>query len=232
MSGRVLITGASGALGHSVVRRFLAAGERVLAVGTDEAALAELTPLAPSDALSIARADLTDSGAVERLFAEAERASGPFPAVVHLVGGFRFARLAEMSDRDWSFLLSVNLETTFRIFRATARAFASAQGGSLVAVASPAGLLGEAGVGAYAATKAGVLRLVESLARELSPSGARANAVLPSTMDTPANRVAMPDADPAKWVSTDAVAEVIHYLTTPAAAAVNGAALQVPGPTL
>src|SRR4051794_22571282 len=118
MSGRVLITGASGALGHSVVRRFLTAGSRVLAVGTDEAALAELAPLAPSEALSLVRADLTDSGAVDRLFADAAATSGTFPAVVHLVGGFRFSRLAEMSDRDWSFLLSLNLETTFRIFRA------------------------------------------------------------------------------------------------------------------
>jgi NAD(P)-dependent dehydrogenase (short-subunit alcohol dehydrogenase family) len=232
MSGRVLITGASGALGHSVVRRFLAAGSRVLAVGTDEAALSELAPLAPSEALSLRRADLSDSGAVDQLFADAGAASGIFPAVVHLVGGFRFSRLAEMSDRDWSFLLSLNLETTFRIFRASARAFESARAGALVAVAAPAGLLGEAGVGAYAATKAGVLRLVESLARELTPFGARANAVLPSTMDTAANRAAMPAADPTKWVSTDAVAEVIYYLTTPAAAAVNGAAVRVPGPTL
>jgi NAD(P)-dependent dehydrogenase (short-subunit alcohol dehydrogenase family) len=85
-------------------------------------------------------------------------------------------------------------------------------------------------VGAYAATKAGVLRLVESLAREIAPFGARANAVLPGTMDTPANRASMPDADPAEWVTTDAVASVIHFLTTPAAAAINGAAIRVPGP--
>ncbi|HTQ79741.1 MAG TPA: SDR family oxidoreductase, partial [Thermoanaerobaculia bacterium] len=136
------------------------------------------------------------------------------------------------TDRDWGFLLSINLETTFRVFRATARAFERARAGALVAVAAPAGLLGEAGFGAYSATKAGMLRLIESLARELAPSGARANAVLPGTMDTPANRAAMPDADPAKWVSTEAVAEIIHYLTTPASAAVNGAALRVPGPVL
>jgi NAD(P)-dependent dehydrogenase (short-subunit alcohol dehydrogenase family) len=232
MNGRVLITGASGALGRSVVQRFLAAGERVLAVGTDEAALAELTPLAPSDALSLRRADLTDSASVAQLFADAQAASGVFPAVVHLVGGFRFARLAEMSDRDWSFLVAVNLETTFRVFRESAKAFERAKAGALVAVSSPAALLGEAGVGGYAATKASMLRLVESLARELAPFGARANAVLPGTMDTPANRAAMPDADPARWVSTDAVAEIIHFLTTPAAAAVNGAAVRVPGPSL
>lgn len=231
-SGRVLITGASGALGRSVVARFLAAGDPILAVGTDDGALGELTALAPSAALSVHRADLTDSAQVARLFAEAETASGIPRAVVHLVGGFKFGRLADLSDQDWSFLLRVNLETTFRVLRETARAFGRARGGALVAVASPAGLEGTAGMGAYGATKAGVIRLVEALARELAPAGARANAVLPGTMDTAANRAAMPDADPAGWVTTEAVAEVIHFLTTPAAAAVNGAAVRVPGPTL
>src|SRR5437763_1422631 len=101
-----------------------------------------------------------------------------------------------------------------------------------VAVAAPAGLLGEAGVGGYAATKAGVLRMVESLARELAPSGGRANAVLPGTMDTAANRAAMPGADPSQWAKTEDVAAVIHFLASPGAVAVNGAAVRVPGPAL
>jgi NAD(P)-dependent dehydrogenase (short-subunit alcohol dehydrogenase family) len=232
MTGRVLITGASGALGRSVVARFLDAGDRVLAVGGSDAALAELTPLAPSDRLAVRRVDLAVTAEVERLFADAEASSGIPRTVVHLVGGFRWARFAETSDADWSFLMKVNLDTTFRVFRETARAFEKAKGGALVAVSSPAALLGEAGVGGYAATKAGVLRMVESLAREMTPFGGRANAVLPGTMDTAANRAAMPDADPAKWVTTDAVASVIHFLTTPEAAAINGAAVRVPGPTL
>ena len=231
MSGRVLITGAPGALGRSVVDRFLAGGSRVLAVGTDENALAELTPLAPSESLAVRRADLTVTAEVERLFADAEAAGG-IPAVVHLVGGFRWGRLADMTDADWRYLVDLNLETTFRVCREAARAFGRAQGGSLVAVAAPAGLLGEAGVGGYSATKAGVLRLVEALARELVPAGARANSVLPGTMDTRANRAAMPDADPTQWVTTAAVAEAIHFLTTPAAAGINGAAVRVPGPVL
>ena len=232
MNGRVLITGAAGALGHSVVRRFVAAAERVLAVGDRRGGLAELAAGAPQGAVTIHQADLAVSAEVERLFADAEREDGGLSAVVHLVGGFRWGRFADLSDDDWSFLLKVNLDTTFRVFRATARAFTKAKGGALVAVAAPAGLLGEAGVGAYAATKAGVLRMVESLARELAPVGARANSVLPGTMDTAANRAAMPDVDPGKWVTTDAVADVIHFLTTPAAAGVNGAAVRVPGPTL
>ncbi|HEX7183569.1 MAG TPA: SDR family oxidoreductase [Thermoanaerobaculia bacterium] len=232
MSGRVLITGAAGALGRSVVTRFVDAGDRVLAVDADEAALGELTPIAPSDVLSVRRVDLTSSEETARLFDEAEQASGIPRAVVHLVGGFRWGKLADLSDRDWSYLIKLNLETTFRVFRESARRFEKAGGGALVAVSAPAALLGEAGVGGYAAAKAGVLRMVESLAREIAPFGARANAVLPGTMDTPANRAAMPNADPRQWVSTDAVASVVHFLTTPAAAGVNGAAVRVPGPTL
>jgi NAD(P)-dependent dehydrogenase (short-subunit alcohol dehydrogenase family) len=232
MSGRVLITGAAGALGRSVVHRFLDAGDRVLAVDANEAGLGELTDLAPSDRLSVRRVDLADSGDVERLFDDTEQASGVPPSVIHLVGGFRWGRIADLTDRDWSYLVTLNLETTFRVFRECARRFEKAGGGSVVAVSAPAALLGEAGVGGYAAAKAGVLRMVESLAREMAGFGGRANAVLPGTMDTPANRAAMPDADPSLWASTDDVASVIHYLTTPAAAAVNGAAVRVPGRTL
>ncbi|MES1245816.1 MAG: SDR family oxidoreductase [Acidobacteriota bacterium] len=232
MQGRVLITGAAGALGRSVVQRFLDGGDRVLAVDANEAALAELTDLAPSDVLSVRRVNLADSGEVERLFDDAERTSGIPTAVVHLVGGFRWGRFAELTDKDWSYLVTLNLETTFRVFRECARRFERAGGGAVVAVSAPAALLGEAGIGGYAAAKAGVLRMVESLAREMAPFGGRANAVLPGTMDTPANRAAMPDADPSQWATTDAVASVIHFLTTPAAASVNGAAVRVPGRTL
>ena len=226
MRGRVLITGASGALGASVVRRFLAGGERVLAVYGS--AVRDLAGLAPPDRLAVRRADLTSSAEVERLFAEGLEGEAP-PVVAHLAGAFRFARLRDTSDDDWSFLIRTNLETTFQVARACARSFERAGGGALIAVSSPAALLGEAGTAAYAAAKAGTLRLVESLAREIGPFGGRANAVLPGTMDTPANRRDMPGADRSKWVTTDAVAEVIYYLATPAAAAINGAAIRVPG---
>ena len=229
MSGRVLITGAAGALGRSVVTRFVEAGDRVLAVDASDAALAELNP---SDAIAVRRVDLSSTDEVIGLFDAAEAESGVPRAVVHLVGGFRWARFADCSDADWSYLMKLNLETTFRVFRECARRFERAGGGAVVAVSAPAALLGEAGVGGYAAAKAGVLRMVESLAREMAAFGGRANAVLPGTMDTPANRAAMPDADPSQWASTDAVASVIHFLTTPAASAVNGAAVRVPGRTL
>jgi NAD(P)-dependent dehydrogenase (short-subunit alcohol dehydrogenase family) len=238
MSGRVLITGAAGALGRSVVARFLAGGDAILAVDHDRAALDALAGLVPpasgvpGEALAVRAVDLASSEQVVELFDELERSGGAPPAVVHLVGGFRFGRLADLSDADWSYLLRLNLDTTFRIFRESSRRFAAARGGAVVAVSAPAALLGEAGVGAYSGAKAGVLRMVEALAREMAPFGGRANAVLPGTMDTPANRAAMPEVDPATWVSTDAVAEVIYFLTTPASAAINGAAVRVPGPTV
>lgn len=222
MPRRVLITGASGALGASVVRRFIAGGDQVVAVAGS--AGKDLSGLGPADRLEARHADLSSSAEVESLFA-----GEPPAAVAHLAGGFRAGRLRDFGDDDWTWLLRVNLETTFRVARACARAFERAGGGALVVVASPAALLGEAGTGAYAASKAGALRLVESLAREMAPFGGRANAVLPGTMDTPANRRDMPHADTARWVSTEAVAEVIHFLTTPAAAGVNGAAVAVPG---
>jgi NAD(P)-dependent dehydrogenase (short-subunit alcohol dehydrogenase family) len=230
--GPVLVTGAGGALGGSVVRRFLAAGARVLAADRDHAALAALGDGAPAGAFETAAVDLADPAAVAALFDRAETWAGAPSAVAHLVGGFRMGPLAETSDDDWRFLLTVNLETTFLVMREVARRFAAAGGGSLVAVSAPAALLGEANVGAYSATKAAVLRLVESLAREMEAFGGRANAVLPGTMDTPANRAAMPGEDASRWVSTDAVAEVVHHLTTPAARAINGAAIRVPGPAL
>lgn len=228
----ILVTGAAGALGTSVVRSFVAAGERVLAADRDEGALAALAEAVPGGRVETAALDLADPAAVAALFDRAGSLGGAPAAVAHVVGGFRYATLAETSDADWRFLVTVNLETTFLVMREAARRFESAGGGALVAVAAPAGLLGEAGVGAYAATKAAVLRLVESLAREMAPFGGRANAVLPATMDTPANRAAMPRADTSRWVSTDAVAEVIRWLASPAAHAINGAAVPVPGPSL
>ncbi len=133
-----------------------------------------------------------------RLFDEAEAEAGIPRAVVHLVGGFRFGRFADLSDGDWSYLMALNLETTFRVFRESARRFEARRRRRARGGRGPGGAARRGGCGGYAAAKAGVLRMVEALAREVAPSGARANAVLPGTMDTPANRAAMPGVDPCR----------------------------------
>lgn len=238
----VLVTGAAGSLGGSVVTRLLAAGRPVLAVDVDEGSLEELTDRCgggDGGRLTVRAADLTDAGEVAAAFdalaALAAESGGAPLAVAHLVGGFRYARLAEMEDDDWSFLWRINVHASFLVLREAARRFRegrSGEGGALVAVSAPAALEGAAGVGAYSASKAAVLRLVETLAREVADAGARANAVLPGTMDTPDNRRAMPDTDPSGWVPTERVAAVVQYLLGAEASAVNGAAVRVPGPTL
>lgn len=225
-----MVTGATGALGGSVVARFVAAGRPVLAVGRDREALVELAGSAPEGLVAVHAADLAEAGDVAALFDAAGSDGGTPAAVVHLAGGFRHGELADLSDDDWRFLQRANVDTTFRVLAEAARRFAAAGEGAFVAVSAPVASRGAPGVGAYAAAKAAVLRLVEAAAREWAGFGGRANAVLPGTMDTPANRAAMPDADRGGWVSTEAVAEVIHYLTTEAARGVNGAAVRVTGP--
>src|SRR4051812_23002826 len=132
MSGRVLITGASGALGRSVVARFLAAGDRVLAVGATQAALAELAPLGSGDLLTLKRVDLASTPEVETLFGGGGGGGGVPGGVVLLVGGFRWSRFAALSDADWPYLLKPTPDPPSRVFRECARRFERARGGMVV----------------------------------------------------------------------------------------------------
>lgn len=227
-----IVTGAAGGLGVTVAERLLARGDRVWAVVRNGSRAKELEARFPDPSCSVRVADLTHSHEVDALFAAWDELEADARAVVHLAGGFRAGRLKDLSDEDWKYLVDVNLETTFRVFRSAARSFEQGSGGSLVAVSAPAALRGARALGAYSATKAGILRLVEALARELRPCGGRVNAILPGTMDTPGNREAMPESDPTTWVPTAQVSAVIEFLTSENAAAVNGAAILVPGPTL
>jgi NAD(P)-dependent dehydrogenase (short-subunit alcohol dehydrogenase family) len=219
----VLVTGGGGALGSAVVARCLAEGWRVIALDAAERRLERVREAHAGAAVETALVDLADSASVDAFFA---RDLGSAPRVAHLVGGFAYGPLAELDDQTWRSQIEVNLDTTFRLFRGCARAFARAGAGSLVAVSSPHALSTPANVAAYAAAKAGVLRLVQGLAAELGPAG-RVNAVLPQTMDTPANRAAMPDVDPARWVRTEDVAEVIAFLLSDRARGVSGAFVEV-----
>ena len=126
-------------------------------------------------------------------------------------------------------MLDLNLRTTFTVCRAAAPVLAAAGGGAIVNVSARAALRGEAGNGVYGATKAAVLALTQSLSEELKDAGVNVNAVLPSIIDTPANRAAMPNSDPAKWVAPADLANVIVFLSSATAAAVHGAGIPVYG---
>jgi len=225
----VIVTGGTGALGGSVVRGFLEAGARVLVTYVAEG---EVAPFRrrfadAADRVELHRCDVRAAVEVDALLRQVP--SGALRAVVNLAGGYRWTKVADADDATLEHLLDLNLRTTFAMCRAAAPALAAAGGGAIVNVSARAALRGEAGNGVYGATKAAVLALTQSLSAELKRDGVNVNAVLPSIIDTPANRRAMPKSDPAAWVAPGELANVIVFLASDAAAAIHGAAIPVYG---
>lgn len=225
----VIVTGGTGALGGSVVRGFLEAGARVLVTYVAEG---EVAPFRrrfadAADCVELHRCDVRAAAEVEALLRQVP--PGTLRAVVNLAGGYRWTKVADADDATLEHLLDLNLRTTFAMCRAAAPALVASGGGAIVNVSARAALRGEAGNGVYGATKAAVLALTQSLSAELKDDGVNVNAVLPSIIDTPANRKAMPKSDPAAWVAPGELANVIVFLASDAAAAVHGAAIPVYG---
>jgi NAD(P)-dependent dehydrogenase (short-subunit alcohol dehydrogenase family) len=225
----VIVTGGTGALGGSVVRGFLDAGARVLVTYVVEAEVAPFRQqfADAADRAELHRCDVRQAAEVEALLQHVP--TGELRAVVNLAGGYRWTKVADADDATLEHLLDLNLRTTFAVCRAAAPALVAAGGGAIVNVAARAALRGEAGNGVYGATKAAVLALTQSLSAELKGDGVNVNAVLPSIIDTPANRKAMPKSDPAAWVAPGDLASVIVFLASDAAAAIHGAAIPVYG---
>ena len=171
--------------------------------------------------------DLTDPAACEKLVAKVVDTLGGLHGVITTVGGFAMGKLADTGLDEWDTMFNLNVKTTWNIYRAAAPALKATGGGSLVGIGSVAGLHGGSQMAPYAATKSAVMRLTESLAEELRPDRIRVNAVLPTTIDTPQNRAAMPNANTSRWVKPTEVAEVMLFLLSDAASAVSGALLQV-----
>ena len=226
------ISGGGGNLGRAVTRAFLEAGWRVSVAlhHTDaKTALDELKSAHPGR-VSTCLLDLSKELGAASAITQTVQWGGRLDAVVHLMGGWvGGAKLADTSLGVWEAMQSLNLTSAFLLTRAAIPRMIDGGGGSLVYVSSRAAREKRAGNAAYAVSKAGLLVLAESIAEEYRDAGIRANAVLPGTMDTPANRRSMPDADASKWTSPDEVARVILFLASPESAPVNGAAVPVYG---
>jgi NAD(P)-dependent dehydrogenase (short-subunit alcohol dehydrogenase family) len=229
-----LVSGASGALGGALVRRLLAEGARVAAVDRGAARSAVELGIADSDAaarLSSHGVDFADADSVERAVAEAIERHGAIHHVFNATGAFGMAESVEAtSEALWSKMWDANFHSVLEVCRAVVPVLKRQGEGTIVNVGSLGALRGDAGVAAYSAAKAAVVRLTESLAAEGRAHGVRVNCVLPGTIDTAANRAAMPGADPSGWVSLDALADAMLFLASPAARAVHGVALRVDGP--
>lgn len=224
MKKSAIITGGTGGLGAAVVARFIAGGWRVVVPWVNEA---ELERVERSDDLVLVEADLFDVDAVAALAAEA----GPdLRAVVNLVGGF--AAGDRMHETDVSVLeaqLRINLTPAWLVTSAALPAMLAAGEGAVVCVSSRTALQPFSGGAAYATAKRAVLGLVDSLHVEYHRDGIRTNAVLPSTIDTPGNRAAMPDTDPSDWVTAEQIGATIFDLCSADFAATSGAHIPVYG---
>jgi len=224
----IMVTGAAGNVGSALAGVLASRGARIAAVDTAKDRLDAVTAGLPgSGHLALADYDLTDPIAVNSLIATVRKTCGRLDGVGTTVGGFAMAKLADAGSEQWDAMFNVNVKTTWNIYRAAVPAIREAGGGALVGIGSVAGLKGSGEMAAYSATKSAVMRLTESLADELRPDRIRVNVVLPSTIDTPQNRAAMPEADRSRWVKPSEVAEVMTFLLSDRASGVTGALLQV-----
>ena len=212
----VLVTGAAGTLGRVVARRFHEAGALVTGVDVVEHD-------APWKTLV---ADLVDPNGA----AAAVAAAGAVDILANIAGGFTMGdSVAETSDDTWDFMLNLNARTVLNMCRAAAPGMAARGGGKIVNIGARGALRGAAGMAAYIASKSVVIRLTETLADELKRQGVNVNCILPSIIDTPPNRAAMPDANFAEWVAPEHIAGVVLFLASAAADAIHGAAIPVEG---
>ena len=227
----VIVTGGTGALGRALVVQLLERGARVAVPYRGKGEWRALQATAGAgDALSGAVADLTDPAGARAFVEEATARLGVLDGVALAAGGWAGGRrFDEATEDEWARMLGTNLETVVNVCRA-ALPHLRKQGGSVVAVGSRAAEAGGAGMAAYAVSKVAVHALVRALALENRDLGVRFNAVLPGTIDTPANRRAMPEADPSKWTSAEAIARVMVFLLSPESAPTTGALVPVDAP--
>jgi NAD(P)-dependent dehydrogenase (short-subunit alcohol dehydrogenase family) len=220
----VVVTGGTGGLGSAVTRAFLGAGWRVVVPWIAER---ELERVEEHERLTLVRADLFDAGDV----AEVMEAAGPsLRALVNLVGGFAIhERIHETPIETFEEQLRLNLRATYLCVAAGLPAMLDAGNGAIVCVSSRAAHQPFPGAAGYVVSKAAVLALVDALDAEYRKDGIRVNAVLPSVIDTPANRASMPDADFDTWVHPDEIARVIAFLCSDDASATSGAHVPVYG---
>ncbi|PTU30433.1 SDR family NAD(P)-dependent oxidoreductase [Stenotrophobium rhamnosiphilum] len=217
----VVITGALGTLGKAVAEAAAYLGATVIAVDRVEGAKLAGVQVAPA-------LDLGNSQATRDAFASLANKHGRIDALVNVAGGFSWETLADGSIETWDRLYQMNIRTAVNACQAALPHFPKS-GGRIVNIGAAGAVKAAAGMGAYAASKSGIARLTEALAEELKAGDTTVNAVLPSIIDTPVNRADMPDADYSRWVTPQALADVIVFLLSDRARAITGALIPVTG---
>jgi NAD(P)-dependent dehydrogenase (short-subunit alcohol dehydrogenase family) len=225
----VFITGAAGNLGRAIAAAFSARGANLAVVGRTKESLAAALGAESERRLFVA-ADLLDQAALDSAVKLARQRFGRVDVLCNIAGGFRMGSpVHETSDKDWDFLMDINARTLLHSVRAVVPQMIESGGGKIVNVGAFAAQKGAAQMGAYVAAKSAVIRLTETMAAELRDRNINVNCVLPTIIDTPENRAAMPKADASRWVAPADLANVIVFLASDEARAIHGAALPVTG---
>ena len=228
----VLITGGTGILGSAVTKAYLAQGDTVAVTYLFENEVERFKEYNPelSKDVTFLYANVTEEAEVQNTIKEFLFQFDRLDVLINIVGGFVGGiPTAELEVDRWDFMMDLNLKSVFLCCKAAIPDMTAQGYGKIINVSARAGLKGEAGLSAYCVSKGGVRTLTESLAAEVMDSGVNVNAIMPSIMDTPMNREAMPDEDHDRWVAPADVAKVICFLTSDDATIINGAAIPVYG---
>jgi NAD(P)-dependent dehydrogenase (short-subunit alcohol dehydrogenase family) len=230
----VVVAGGTGGLGKSVSLAFLEEGAKVVVTYRREEEFVALKLAAGSHSSSLEgrRVDVTDEAETAHFISEVLALHGALDVLVNTVGGYAGGiKLWEMTTKTLDQMLALNLRSGFTLARAVMPAMLKARHGSIVNIAAKAALDHGAGAAAYAASKAAAVALMDSLAADALGSGVRVNSILPSIIDTPANRAAMPQSNFAAWPKPEDIAQVVLFLSSDLAKTIHGAAVPVYGNT-
>ena len=227
----VLVAGGTGGLGRAVSSAFLAQGDTVIVTYHRQEQFDDFKKFAGNPArLEGYAVDVTDEAATVKLVDEIVSRHGRLDAMVNTVGGYAGGvKLWDLDTKVFDQMLALNLRSGYALSRAAARVMVKQGDGAIVNIAAKAAIDHGGGAAAYAASKAAAVAMIDSLSEDLRGTGVRANSILPSIIDTEANRKAMPGADFAKWPKAEDIARVIVFLCSDAAKVIHGAAIPVFG---
>ncbi len=236
LAGRVaLVTGVTGGLGPALVRAFVEAGSVVIGIGSRageerEAAIRMLLDSDGNDRFSLVAVDATDEAGVAQVVADTRAAHGHLDILVNGIGGFHAGEPVSKTPLEtWEHMFALNLRPTFLFSKYASRAMVDQSWGRIINLSSRAARSGRKNAAAYAAAKNAVITLTEAQADELRDAGVTVNAILPSIIDTPANRAGMPTADTSRWPTAEQLARVVLFLASDDAGLISGASIPVYG---
>lgn len=225
----VLVTGGTGSLGRAITTAFIASDAIVVSSYVVDSEIEQLKKESKS-VVELIKADVTKEQEVEKLVSNIISKHGRIHVLVNVVGGYLGGKsVSELDEKEWDLMMTMNLKSAFLISKHVIPQMVSSKYGKIMHVSSRTGLKSSGYDSAYAASKSGLIRLVESLSEEVKESNINVNCIMPSTIDTEANRRAMSTADPSKWVKPQDLANVVLFLCSDEANVITGAAIPTYG---